>query len=86
MGKKHNNLVVDLEFQEDGNLQVSIIKNLTGVIEEFPELKTGTAASPAADRLIDIRDKKEAMPLEKEMALAFHHTTAQLLLMAARAC
>jgi hypothetical protein len=39
-----------------------------------------------ADRLFDIRDKKEARPLEEERAVAFHHTTAQLLFMAERAC
>ncbi len=32
-----------------------------------------------------MRDKKEARVLEEERALAFHHTVAQLLLMAMRA-
>jgi hypothetical protein len=45
---------------------------------------TGKLAMPAADHLFTIRDKKEAKPLDKEWALAFHHTVAQLLFMATR--
>jgi hypothetical protein len=84
-GRKHNYLGVDMEFQEDGNLQVSMVKYLTNVIEGFPELIVGKAATPAGDRLFDIRDVKEARPLDEERAIAFHHTTAQSLFMAARA-
>ncbi len=40
----------------------------------------------AGDRLFDIRGTKNARPLEKERAIAFHHTTAQLLFVAMRAC
>ena len=85
VGNKHNYLGVDLEFEQDGRLNVSIVNYLKNVIEAFPEQIVGRAATPAGERLFDIRDEKEARPLEEERAIAFHHTTAQLLFMAARA-
>jgi hypothetical protein len=40
------------------------------------------AVTPASDHLFQVRDKKDAKPLYKEQALAFHHMVAQLLFMA----
>ncbi len=85
LGRKHGYLGVDLEFREDGDLDVSMVNYLKGVIEGFPELIVGKAATPAGDRLFDIRDQKDARLLDEERAVAFHHTTAQLLFMATRA-
>ena len=62
-----------------------MVKHLENVIKEFPELIVGRAATPTGDRLFDIQDAKEARQLEEERAMAFHHTMAQLLFMAARA-
>jgi hypothetical protein len=45
----------------------------------------GRAATPVADHLFNIRDKKETRSLEEERALAFHRTVAQLLFMLTRA-
>jgi hypothetical protein len=84
-GRKHDYLGIDLEFREDGNLDVSMVKYLKGVIEAFPEQIVGKSATPARDRLFDIRDKKDRKLLEEERAVAFHHTTAQLLFMVTRA-
>jgi hypothetical protein len=82
---KHDYLGVDLEFEQDGRLNVSMVNYLKNVIEVFPEQIVGRAATPAGERLFDIRDEKEARSLEEERAIAFHHTTAQLLFMAAQA-
>ncbi len=60
------------------------MKYLKSVIQKFPELIVGKAATLAGDRLFDIQDAKEARQLEEERAIAFHHTTAQLLFMATR--
>ena len=84
-GKKHDYLGVDMEFNKDGTLHVSMINYLKNVSNEFPETITGRAATPAHDKLFVIRDKEEARPLEEDQALAFHHTVAQLLFMATRA-
>jgi hypothetical protein len=81
-GRKHDYLGVDMEFNDDGTLEASMITYLKNVISEFPEVITGKSATPAADHLFTIRDEKEAKPLDKEQALAFHHTVAQLLFMA----
>ena len=75
---------VDMEFNEDGTLDASMIPNLKGVIAEFPELIKGKAATPATEQLFRVRDEKEVRPLKEERALAFHHTVVQLLFMATR--
>jgi hypothetical protein len=85
-GRKHDYLGVDLEFCEDGSLAVSMVKYLKNVIEGLPEMITGKSPTPAGDRLFDIQDEKDAKPLDEERAVAFHHTTAQLLFMVTRAC
>jgi hypothetical protein len=84
-GKKHDYLGVDMEFNKDGTLDMSMINYLKNVINESPETITGRAATPAHDKLFVIRDEEEARPLEEDQALAFHHTVAQLLFMATRA-
>jgi hypothetical protein len=81
-GRKHDYLGVDMEFNDDGTLEASMITYLKNVISEFPEVITGKSGTPAADHLFTIRDEKEAKPLDEERALVFHHTVAQLLFMA----
>ena len=85
LGKKHDYLGVDMEFCEDGALEVSMFKYLRNVIDEFPKIITGRAATPAHDKLFETRDEKEARKLSEEQALAFYHSVAQLLFMATRA-
>ncbi len=85
LGKKHDYLGVDMEFCDDGTLEVSMIKYLKNVIEEFPEVIKRQAATSAHEKLFVIRDEKDARKLSEEQALAFHDTVAQLLFMATRA-
>ena len=73
-----------MEFCEDGSLEVSMFKYLKDVIESFPETITGRAATPAHDKLFEVRDEKEARKLSVEQSAGFHHTVAQLLFMATR--
>ena len=44
VGNKHNYLGVDLEFKQDGRLDVSMVNYLKNVIEAFPEQIVGRAA------------------------------------------
>ncbi len=74
LGKKHDYLRVDMEFCDDGALEVSMFKYLKNVIDEFPELIRGRAATLEHEKLFVIRDKKEARRLNKEQALAFHQS------------
>jgi len=85
ISKKHDYLGVDMEFCDDGALEVSMIKYLKNVIDEFPEVIKGRAVMPAHDKLFVMRDDKETRKLSEEQALEFHHTVAQLLFMATRA-
>jgi hypothetical protein len=85
LGKKHDYLGVNMEFCDDGVLEVSMVKYLRNVIDEFPEVIKGRAATPAHDKLFVVRDNGDARKLNEEQSLAFHHTVAQLLFMATRA-
>jgi hypothetical protein len=60
MGRKHDYLGVDMEFNKDGTLDVSMFKYLQDVIDGFPEVIRGWAATLEAAHLFEIRDKKEA--------------------------
>ena len=68
-----------------GSLEVSMFKYIDSSIDEFPEFITGKAATPAADHLFSVRDAEKAKYLPAEKAIAFHHTTAQLLFLSSRA-
>ena len=57
MGRKQDYLGVDMEFCEDGKLEVSMFKYLKNVIEEFPEIIRRRAVMPAHEKLFEIRDE-----------------------------
>jgi hypothetical protein len=80
-GREHNYFGMDIEFTSKGTLQVSMITYLKNMIPGFLEMITGKVATPVADYLFKIRDKKDTRPLEQERRTAFHHTVAQLLFM-----
>ena len=69
----------------NGSLEVSMLKYLDSIIDEFPELILGKAATPAADHMFSVRDADEAKYLPEEKSIAFHHTTAQLLFLSSQA-
>ena len=73
-----------MEFQENGTLEVLMVKYLKNLIEGFLEVIKGRAVTPASDKLFQVQDKKDATLLGEEQAIASHHTTAQLLFMAGR--
>ena len=85
LGNKHDYLGMDFEFMNNGSLEVSMFKYLDSIIDEFPELITGKAVTPAADHLFSVRDADEAKCLPEQKAISFHHTTAQLLFLRLRA-
>ncbi len=84
MGQKHDYLGVDMDINDNGTLNASMIMYLKNVISKFPEMIMGKLATPASDHLFTIRDKKEAKPLDEEQTLAFHYTVAQLFFVATR--
>ncbi len=85
IGDKHDYHGMDMQFTEERVLNVSMIEYLKNVTSLFPELIVRKAATPAADHLFNVRDKGKAELLERERALAFHHTVALILFMSTRA-
>jgi hypothetical protein len=84
-GKVHDYLGMIFDFSEKGQVLVTMIEYIKNMIKEFPEEIVGTKTSPAADHLFKVRDPALAKLLPEEQAMAFHHTTAQLLFLSARA-
>jgi hypothetical protein len=68
MGCKLDYHGVDMEFNKDSMLEVSMFKYLQDIIDKFPEVIRGRAATPAAAHLFEIRDEKEARALKEEQA------------------
>ncbi len=65
---------------------VNMIEYIKNIVANFQEEITTLRTSPVADHLFKVREELEAKPLpEEEQAMAFHHTTAQLLFLSARA-
>jgi hypothetical protein len=60
MGRKHEYLGVEMEFDKDSTLDVSMFKYLQDVIDDFPEAIRGRVATPASAHLFEVRDEKEA--------------------------
>jgi hypothetical protein len=84
-GKKHTYLGMQLEYTNEGKCLMMMEKYTGDIIDEFPEVIDGTAATPASDHLFKVRDNESAKTLPEEQASAFHCTVAQLLFLSGRA-
>ena len=84
-GKLHEYLGMDLDFSTPKVLKIGMIKYIKKVLEEFPEEIKSVAATHAAEHLFELCEENKDKLLPEEQALAFHHTTAQLLFLSARA-
>ncbi len=60
LGRKHEYLGMNMEFNKDGTLDVLMFKYLQEVIDDFPEVIKGRAETPVAAHLFEVRDEKEA--------------------------
>ena len=63
-----------------------MIPYIKTIIEEFPEEISNVGSSPASDHLFQVRDKEEAVPLNREKNTAFKHCVAWLLFLLLQAC
>jgi len=84
-GDVHDYLGMDLDYSKKGVLQVSMIKYLKKIFDDFPELITSIAATPAGENLFKVRDEADRKVIPEEQARIFHHTVAQLLFLSGRA-
>ena len=82
--KVHKYLGMDLDFSSPKVLKIGMIKYIKKIHKEFPEEIKSVAATPAAEHLFEVCEDNKDKLLPEEQALAFHHTTAQLLFL--RAC
>jgi hypothetical protein len=84
-GRVHDYLGMTLDFTNRGEVKVTMINYLKGVINDFPDIITGMAITPATTNLSDVRPDNERKILGEEQARAFHHSAAQLLFATTRA-
>jgi hypothetical protein len=84
-GKVHDYLGMTLYFTNKGEVKVTMIDYLKGVINDFPEITTGTAITPATTNLFDVRPDNERKVLGEEQARALHQSVVQLLFATTRA-
>ena len=78
-GNIHDYLGMDMDWSKDGQVSISMIKYLIKMLNDFIENITKSSVTPSADYLFKIREDKEVKKLPEELAIAYHHTVAQLL-------
>jgi hypothetical protein len=87
-GKVHDYLGMIFDFSQQGKEMVNMIEYIKGIIDDFPEEVVADRTyptSPVANHLFNVRDESLSKPLPEEQARAFHHASAQLLFLSARA-
>jgi hypothetical protein len=84
-GKKHYYLGMRLAYTKKGEVKVTIIDYMKGVIEDFPEVITGRSATPAAKNIVEVRPDESRVLLDGNRPQAFHHAVAQFLFASSRA-
>jgi hypothetical protein len=80
----HDYLGMTLDYTMKGEVKVTMVDYLKGVLGDFPEVIDGTAPTPASEHLFDVHPDEERTLLNEEQAQAFHHAVAQLLFASAR--
>jgi hypothetical protein len=81
-GKTHDYLGMVLDYTEKGAVKIDMREYLLKIIEDMPDRMYGTATTPAAAHLFQVRDGIEALPTER--AEFYHSTVAKLLFLCKR--
>ena len=86
-GKKHYYLGMNLELSVKGQVEVTMVEYLKGVISDFEEVEvpTNTVASPASEHIYTIREEYDQKKIDDKWGTAFHHAVAQLVFVCPRA-
>ena len=73
---------MDMDYSKKGVVQLSMLKQLEKIFEDFPEDIGRAASSPASEHLFQVCDMEETERdnkfLTREKAEQFHHSMAQL--------
>ena len=83
-GKRHEYLGIDLDFSTPGKVIISMQQYIERILDELPADMKGTATSPAAEHLFQVREQPDGK-LDPATADLFHHIVAQLLFICKRA-
>jgi hypothetical protein len=83
-GKVHDYLGMTLDFSKPGEVVVTMINYIKGILHEAPKEMRGKAATPAAHHLFQINETNPTK-LDKDRAETFVHIVMQLLHLSQRA-
>jgi hypothetical protein len=83
-GKVHDYLGMTLNFSKPGEVTVSMIDYIKGILHDAPKEMRGSAATPAANHLFQV-NTVNPIPLEKDKADIYIHIIMQLLYLSQRA-
>jgi hypothetical protein len=83
-GKKHDYLGMDLDFANKGEVKITMIDYLKGVLEDFPEIIMGSARTPADNHMFTVREDTKKKLLDESRTTVLHHSVAQLLFASSR--
>ena len=72
--KKHDLLIMNLDFSVDGEVGMKMTDNLKKMISGFPETIQGRVATPAAYHLFIVREDADRKLLEEYWSTVFHHS------------
>ena len=68
-----------------GELRVTILDHLKGVLEDLPEVITGISKSPEANHLFQVSPEDERTLLNEEQETALQHTVEHMIFVMSRA-
>jgi hypothetical protein len=78
-GLVYDYLGMTLDYSTKGEVKVTLVDYLKGVLGDFPQEIAGSAPTPTSEHLFDVRPDEERTTLNEDQARAFHHAVAQLL-------
>jgi hypothetical protein len=83
-GLIHDYPGMTLDYTTRGEVKVTMVDYLKGVLGDFPEEINGSVPTPASEHLFDVRSNEDRTLLNKEKERAFHYAVAQLLFASSR--
>ena len=83
-GKVHKYLSMTLDLCNPGELRATMVDDLKGVMEDFPEVITGRSTSLSANCLFQVSPEDERALLDNEQATPFHYMVPHMLFVTPR--
>ncbi len=81
----HDHLGMIFDFSKKAKVMANMIEYIKNIVANFPDEITMVKTSLAADHLFKVQEESEAKPLPEVQAMAFHHTTVQMLFLSTHA-